>query len=364
MENKLSALSYKLNAEKEIKRFKSLLEYLENETKKEKVSDKEIDKDIYGEFLKFPFQLRFTNLSKCPSNLKIIATDLKVDILNIGEYNASDYKFYKSFLNKIKPYESKLFNIKQKRDLLPKLKIGDKYIPLFVNDFKDKEIKFIENSNGIQIFSFNSAFQNEKFFRGTSRISTAIKILRNTYIDDEELDNIQYNNIFISESSDYFEQEIKPKLDNLNLFDIKNLKNYFITDKEFDNSKEYFSYDIDLASEFFLIINEKGIIIHKGEFDETHRSLERQIKKLIKIKNGYVKEKKKEKILEFNEIKEIKEIKENKDLEKNKLKAMEDFYNHEDKLYNFCPQIKEDENVEIIVDENILISLGKKCLFF
>jgi hypothetical protein len=347
MESTSLLQTYKTKIDILLNILKSILEYTKENTIKEKGSDKNNEKDIYEEVMKFSFQIKFIKKSKIQKSNKTVSTEVFKEILNIGEYNHSDYDLYKKFFNKIIPYDCKLFNTKQKRNLLPKLKAGDKYSSIFGIDLENNEKKLIENNNGIQIFSF-SGVNDYRIFKGTSRISTSIKSLRNTLIDDEELDNIQYNNIFIlNESHKFTKEDIQKKLKNLNLFNIRNLNNYYISNEDFDHSKEYFSYNIDKDSEFYLIVNEKGIILYIGEFDETHKSLEKLIKNMIKIKNGNKKGKEKNKEKENH-----KKIEKYIEIEK----GIKDFYDHEDKYLNFPPKIKEEENIEL--------SIGKFYYFY
>ena len=238
--------------------------------------------DIKEEFLKLPLKIKIKNITICSQKDNKLKKEEIGEIINTGEFNISDYEIYINFLKKISAFVKINFDKKQKRNFLPKIKIGDKFIPIFGKDFQEKEKRFIENNNEIQVIAFCGS-EDYGIFKGTSRISTAMKILRNTFNDDNELNKIQYSNIFMLEYKDD-ENTIKEKLDNLELFEIKNLKNYFITEEDLLNSKEYFGYDIDLYSEFYLIVDENGIIKHLGKFDESDRSLEKKIKKLIKYK--------------------------------------------------------------------------------
>ena len=70
------------------------------------------------------------------------------------------------------------------------------------------------------------------------------------------------------EDSESEKEEIKAKLKALDLLDVKNFENYFITEYDVYNSEEFFGYNFKYNKEFFLLIDEKGIIRHKGNFDD------------------------------------------------------------------------------------------------
>lgn len=238
-----------------------------------------------------------------------IENDQMAEIFNYGSYKISEFDNYLKIKDILYNFKTNNYTCKfDIRNFLPKVKLGDLFIPIYGYDFnneknfdenfsKEKKLDNIESNNQITVINI-SYYKDFNIFKGISRISTSYKILNRSIEYEEEFKNIKFHNIFFEQDSIYNREELKTSLENLELLGIKNLKNYFIEESDVKNSKEYFAYDIKENKDFFLIIDEENIIRHIGEFQEFDNSLEDKIIEIIERKRA--KEKNKENIVNNN----------------------------------------------------------------
>lgn len=206
-------------------------------------------------------------------NLKIkssinMETEEKIKILNLEKYN---------------PLINYEYNLK---DFIPFIKKGDEYLPIYGRDFIKNNKILIENKNNINIISLS--FQNDavdNLFTGASRLSIVKKILYQK-LDEKYFNKLQFNNLFILNSDDMINY-IQEILENLNLFEgDKSYNNYFIQENEFEKSIEHLAYKIKEKETIYLIIDEKGIVKHKGPFNESDDKMEIFLEKMLTNNNS------------------------------------------------------------------------------
>jgi hypothetical protein len=221
------------------------------------------NKNIDTSNLKLFIVHKYLTKTKKQNFYKNFETEENIKILNLEEYNP--LLNYNNYLN----------------DFIPFIKKGDKYLPIYGRDFNKNKKIIIENKNNFSIISINFEIdEHNLLFTGPSRMSIVKKILYRK-LEEKYFNKLQFNNLFILKSED-MKNDIKKRLENLNLFDgDKSYNNYYLEESEFKESKEHSAYKINDKQNIYLIIDDKGIVKYKGCFTESDFKMDTFLEKML-----------------------------------------------------------------------------------
>lgn len=235
--------------------------------------------------------LDFDNINfECQCIKKVyIKTDKtlgKKDILKISnknEYNITEKKQYKSLKEIQKNLKLNFYDsITKIVELVPKLNIGDKYIPIKAFNLENDKEEFLENQNRVCVINI----WNEKT---KTSLTGLTKILNCIEKNKDKL--IKKNVVFYALHQKQVYSNTKTFIAEKNLNKYPDLLKHFYNDynKVDLDSIEIFNF-IEGQKEIFIVVDKDGTIMHLGQFYEY--SLEDKVKDILQKKKEIVVEEK------------------------------------------------------------------------